>query len=337
MARKTSAQSPASKATSPPSLTLKTSCSEPKPTDTTPSSSGPSASSLTPFGASNPNSTTSTQTTLSSIMSPSDAQQSVSPQIQSLASLIGGLRQTVVTMQGTCGLLEKSIDYVAKAGPAIKGAEELEKVRNLLLSQKAQHEAQLAKLEIELSSSLQEAIKSSLRDEALKLVKERIREELPKSVNGQLHLQIPVILHDQTLNHPTQMLQVRTSVHNSEARARNSVVRAGSDKLRPLWLPDGKPHPLFPATVRDVAELSNSSVEALLEGYGVIVSPPQTNAQDAAGIKKSRETGSLTREERINCFMTFIGVPLRVILIPSTSSGKEGKKSTSTSLISSCF
>jgi hypothetical protein len=232
----------------------------------------------------------------------------VSPQIQSLAGLIGNLRQTVKTIQGTCGLLLKSTEYVAKASPAIKGSEELEKVRTLLQSRKAQHEDELAKLESELSSSLEDAIKNSLREEALKVVKERVRKELAKLAEKQLEVQVPVELRDQTSKHAAQMLEVRTSVHNSESRARNSAVQAGADKLRPLWLPTGQPHAVFPATVRDVAELSNPNIETLLKAYGVIMPSPQTDPQSTVGTKKSGEIGSLTREERINCFMTFIGV-----------------------------
>ncbi|KAE9392491.1 hypothetical protein BT96DRAFT_1023533 [Gymnopus androsaceus JB14] len=335
------------KPTSPPPLTLITSPqpgpgrSGLKPTETTtPSSSGPSTSSSTSF---NLDSTTSTQTNLTSLMSSipsSKPQQNVSPEIQSLANFIGNLRQTIEAIKGTCGFLAKSTEYVAKAGPAIKGAEELEKVRDLLQSRKAEHEAELAKLEAELSTRLQDAIKSSLRDEAVRLVKERVREELSNSVNKQLHLQLPVEVYDQTKEHPAQILQARTSVYNSEARARNSAVRASSDPLRPLQLRNGQVHPLFPLTVRNLADLSNDSVRALLEAYEVIPPLLQTEAQpvQSAGGGKNLRDGSLTREEKINSFMTFIGIPLRVIPTPSSaSSSKEGKRFTSTLLISSCY
>lgn len=243
----------------------------------------------------------------------------------------------IEAVKGTCEFLEKSTDYVAKAGPAIKDAEELERVRNLLHSRKEAHEAELTQLQAKLVSDLQAELKNSLRDKAIKEVKERVRKDLANSVTKQLHVQTPIQLLNQTSQHESQILQVRATVHNSEARARNSAVHAGSDPLQQLWLPNGTAHALFPATVRDLADLSSRDVETLLGAYGVI--PPHSKTDTQAGSAKQVKQGearSLTA--KINCFMTFIGVPLRAVPAPSSaSSSKEGKRLMSTLLILSSF
>ncbi|KIK61151.1 hypothetical protein GYMLUDRAFT_73546 [Collybiopsis luxurians FD-317 M1] len=257
---------------------------------------------------------------------------SVSPTTQQLADRIGTMRQLVKALSGSFEVLDKSLKYVAEAGPAIKASEQLEDSRSRLQKLKEGHEAELARLQNDLTLQLQSAIKGSLRDEALKVVKKRVREELVDSVNKQLHLQLPPELHAQTTAHPVDMLESRVNVHNAEARARNSSIDVASDPLHPLWLFEGKPHSLFPPTIRACADLSVKSIDTLLEKYEIM--QPAEKPPSADGSKKPKEV-TLTREEKINIFMAFIGVSLRVIPTPSSmSSSKDGKRLGSTLVIS---
>jgi hypothetical protein len=281
-------------------------------------------------------STTTTQTSLPSGSSPGvkpdnifSAQtkfEALSPEMQSLANLISGMRHIVKTINGTCGFLEKATKYAATAAPAIKATDELEALRLKLQEQKASHEAELQALEVQLASHLQEAVKGSLRQEAVSKVRKRVREELGNSVKEELRRQLPPELQQETQKHPEQMREARVNVYNSEARARNSSVHVGSDPLRKIRLSNDQAHALFPSTVRMCADLSNKDVDELLKVYQVIAPPAQPQPKDVA---------PLTREEKINIFMAFIGVPLRVALAPSPSKdGKNDKKVTSTLVFS---
>ncbi|KAJ4483615.1 hypothetical protein J3R30DRAFT_1809066 [Lentinula aciculospora] len=291
---------------------------------TTPSSSGSFASST--FAMSSLDTTTSTQTALSSVMSCTQsspgaksgdiftqAQRSVSPESQALAKMFGQTQQIIQAIHGTYDILEKLTKFFAKAGPAIRAADKLEELRRKLQGQQKEYEAQLELLEEKLSKQLQEAIKRDLRDKALELVKKRIQEEIANSVNKE----IPAELHNQTARHESQMLEVGTSVYNSEARAQNTGICTATDNLHPLWLSSAnKAHSGFPATVRVLADKSNEDIETLLRAYNIVL--PAT-----------------TREDKINYFLNFIGVNLRVIPTPPTAStSKEGKKLSSTLVIS---
>ncbi|KAJ3923793.1 hypothetical protein F5877DRAFT_73946 [Lentinula edodes] len=315
-------------------------------TGTTPSSTGASASSTSSFPMTSLDTTTSIQTSI-----PSGATQrspgakpegiftrlqhtdtAVFSESQAFTQLLSRMGQVIGALHSTCDFLEKSTKFVVAAGPAIKAAEEasLKKLRHDLQEQKAQYEAQFQLLEGRLSGQLEDAIKGVLRDQALSLVKKRVREGISNSVSEELRLQIPPQLLTQNEMHTSQMLEVNTSVYNSESRARNISIRGASDSLHPLWLPsDSKPHPRFPPTVRALADKSNEEIEILLQAYNIAMPPLRSQSTDKQPV--------ITREEKINHFLNFIGVTLRVVpKPPTTTTGKEGKKLSSTLVISAC-
>ncbi|KAJ3879025.1 hypothetical protein F5051DRAFT_404208 [Lentinula edodes] len=313
-------------------------------TGTTPSSTGASASSTSSFPMTSLDTTTSTQTSIPSgatqrspgakpediftrLQQPDTA---VSSESQAFTQLLSRMGQVIGALHTTCDFLEKSTKFAVAAGPAIKAAEELKKLRHDLQEQKAQYEAQFQLLEGRLSGQLEDAIKGVLRDQALSLVKKRVREEISNSVSEELRLQIPPQLLTQNEMHTSQMLEVDTSVHNSESRARNISIRGASDSLQALWLPsDSKPHPRFPLTVRALADKSNDEIETLLQAYNIAMPPLRSQSTDKQPV--------ITREEKINHFLNFIGVTLRVVpKLPTTTTGKEGKKLSSTLVISAC-
>ncbi|KAJ3980784.1 hypothetical protein F5890DRAFT_1477446 [Lentinula detonsa] len=247
----------------------------------------------------------------------------VSPELQAHAQLLRQTRQMVEAIRRTCDILEKSTNFAAAAGPAIKVNEELRKLQRSLQEQKEVYEAQLQPLEEKLSLQLQEAIRGDFRDRALSLVKKRVREEIVNSINKELHLQIPLELHDQTAKHQSQMLEVNISIHNSEARAKNTTIRTANEHIHQLWLPSvKKAHSKFPPTVRALAEKSAEDVDLLLGAYNITMH------------HHSDKEPSAELTEKMNHFLNFIGVRLRVV--PTSSTGKEGKKSSSTLVISAC-
>ncbi|KAJ3810802.1 hypothetical protein EV368DRAFT_60648 [Lentinula lateritia] len=314
-------------------------------TGTTPSSTGASASSTSSFPMTSLDTTTSMQTSIASgatqrspgakpegifthLQQPDTA---VSSESQAFTQLLSRMGQVIGAVHTTCDLLEKSTKFAVAAGPAIKAAEEasLKKLRHDLQQQKTQYEAQFQLLKGSLSEQLEDAIKGVLRNQALELVKKRVRGEISNSVSEQLRLQIPPQLLTQNEMHMSQMLEVNTSVHNSESRARNISIRGATDSLHQLWLPsDSKPHPRFPSTVRALADKSNDEIEALLQAYNIAMPPLRSQSTDKRPV-------IFTREEKINYFLNFIGVTLRVVPKPPTTT-KEGKKLTSTLVISAC-
>ncbi|KAJ3934516.1 MAG: hypothetical protein NXY57DRAFT_993877 [Lentinula lateritia] len=312
-------------------------------TGTTPSSTGASASSTSSFPMTSLDTTTSTQTSL-----PSGATQrspgakpegiftrlqqpdtTVSSESQAFTQLLSRMGQVIGALHTTCDLLEKSTKFAVAAGPAIKAAEELKKLRHDLQEQKAQYKAQFQLLEGRLSGQLEDAIKGVLRDQALSLVKKQVREEISNSVSEELRLQIPSQLLTQNEMHTSQMLEVNTSVYNSESRARNTSIRGATNSLHQLWLPsDSKPHPRFPPTVRALADKSNDEIETLLQAYNIAMPSLRSQSTDKKPV-------IFTREEKINYFLNYIGVTLRVVpKPPTTTSSKEGKKLSSTLVIS---
>ncbi|KAF5384543.1 hypothetical protein D9757_006449 [Collybiopsis confluens] len=274
----------------------------------------------------NPNTTTRSAISADKIIN----KRSISPTANHLAEYMSKTRMVLAAIANSIDVLDKSMEYVATVGPAIKASEELEKSRSGLQKQREHHQAELDRLETDLAAQLQSAIKDTLRKEAVRLVKQKVREEL----DTLLHLRIPAELYELTQSHPLRIATSRVHVHSAEARARNTSIQSGSEPLHPLWLPTtGKPHPLFPHTVRICADLSDKDIDTLLKEYDImqITEKPlpakSTNKTLGQGSSKADKV-NLTREEKINIFMAFIGVTLRVMrpTLSSTASGKEAKK-----------
>ncbi|KAF9075606.1 hypothetical protein BDP27DRAFT_1415379 [Rhodocollybia butyracea] len=276
----------------------------------------------------------------------------VFPPAKSYAELIGQARKVNKIAVGTCSLLDKIVKHLADAGPAIQAADELEKLQHELNFQRDRNTAELRDLEAKITAQLEEAIKKKLKDEALKVVKDKVRETIKNSINEELHRRVQLLeLSEQTVRHPKQMLQVQADVANSEARARNAAVRASDESLRPLSLPDGKPHKQFPATIHDLVNMSANNLDALLKEYEVTMpvvqspAPAQSTSKEAPKTQTKAQTQTQTkaqtqtqtkaqtqaqtnadvnsREEKINSLLAFIGVT--TFHVVRTPSGKDVK------------
>jgi len=147
-------------------------------------------------------------------------------------------------------------------------------------------------------------LKNQITEHMKPQIKEQIQTEITLQVDKQVATQIkdhlPVSLEDQIADSKKQLEEVRQSLHNSEARRANSVLRTPrdlSESLAVVLKADGNKSEFYPADLRSLFSYDLNTAKSLVKDYGLIQSE--------------------IRETNLNRFMSHIGIPFSLIAIPS--------------------
>lgn len=107
-----------------------------------------------------------------------------------------------------------------------------------------------------------------------------MQEKVKERVRVQLIAQIPNNLRQEINSNKRQILQVKTTIHNSEARRKNSRVETKtSESLSPLLRPSlttaqelepPTPSPLFPKSIPKLLDLPPDALRKLAEDYDLV-------------------------------------------------------------------
>lgn len=113
-------------------------------------------------------------------------------------------------------------------------------IRTQLTAQYARQDARMQEVKTLLRDILKEQLAETLRTRVHLLIQEKVEERVKENVRQQLQDQIPSNLRQEITHHNRQILQVQTSLHNSEARRHNALLSstaAFNEPLRPLHRP----------------------------------------------------------------------------------------------------
>ncbi|KAJ7594638.1 hypothetical protein C8J56DRAFT_927266 [Mycena floridula] len=197
----------------------------------------------------------------------------VSPDLRAVGDLLSSMKKTLVTLETTFTALGQETEQVAALAPSIKTSEQLIDLRCDLDAQiqKQQSDIENVKrlLEIKVKAAMEGEIRARMKKKILEsiAVKERVKLQLSRG--------IPDHLRQQANQHKEQILEIKTHLHNSEARRYNSQLQSSSkDHLRPLLRPVSaldtpSESPLFPSNVADLFRMSEHDARQLVEEYGI--------------------------------------------------------------------
>ncbi|KAK7473054.1 hypothetical protein VKT23_001158 [Stygiomarasmius scandens] len=268
------------------------------------------------------------------------------PDVKAVADLLENMKRTLRAMQSTVSVLGRQTEKAAVLAPAIKVNQELAHLREILEKRTQEQADEVAKLQQRLEEELKEAISGKLKDQAMEMLKEAVSKKVHERVQTQLNSNIPSELRHQVKSHRRQVLEIKTNIHNINARSFNSSLRSTTDTLRPLLRPlpsaeQSPPHAgdisapdataaptpsdRFPSTLGELWSLSAEQAKQLVADYGL--SKSTTPSPSSTNSKKTSSTAGGEREEDINKLMHHIGVPFKLLPVPiSASQSQAGKR-----------
>ncbi|KZV91691.1 hypothetical protein EXIGLDRAFT_719085 [Exidia glandulosa HHB12029] len=230
------------------------------------------------------------------------------------------MRETLAVLGATFDHLGEQTARVAKMGPAMDTAHQINALRKQLQRQEARQEARMREVEILLKDVLKTQIAEHLSGAVRAMVKEGIARRVEERVAEELTKKVPEKLKEQIEEHKKQLEDVRMALYNSEARRANALLRSNhlQEPLHALLTPSGTKSPLFPKDLATLFGASHSTARALLREYGLPIKEGE-ESPDAKARSRSREKGE-SRERMLNRFMSYIGVAFQMVPAPSITS-----------------
>ncbi|THH30881.1 hypothetical protein EUX98_g3320 [Antrodiella citrinella] len=187
----------------------------------------------------------------------------VAKDVAAVEELLGTMRLTLTAVGSTMDTLAEQTVHVAALGPAIDATHQIGLVRKQLDDQHRRQEQRMVEMKAMLKEEISDGqLQEKLREIAGVLVREcvkreiveRVRREVSDSVSEhgiggahisheQLQEQIPQDMREQAIRYKRQLLEVKASLHNSEARRHNALIRSNSldEPLIPLVRPFATP------------------------------------------------------------------------------------------------
>ncbi|RDB25317.1 hypothetical protein Hypma_007932 [Hypsizygus marmoreus] len=175
----------------------------------------------------------------SHLMEDTIAEGTASSDVIVIAELFATLKRTATALNTTFHRLEKQTEKMAGLAPAMKAAEQMRDVRAKLEQQIARHDTTMREVRSLLESTVKASLIQRLKSQIYTAIRETVATEIDQRVEQELLKQIPQKLRQQGQVHQRQVLEIKTSIHNSEARHHNASLWSPSltEPLRPLLRP----------------------------------------------------------------------------------------------------
>jgi len=253
------------------------------------------------------------------------------------------IQNTLATLTVTCSVLGEQASRYADLGPAIDAGQKLAAFSKELNAQYDRQDQALRNMKDRLSTMYKGELARGINVRMEQRVQEKIAARVEEKVRDQLLKQIPANLQQEITHHKRQVLQIQTTLHNSEARRHNALlhIQDGSEQLRPLRRPFEQaatppataiptpnsspksspasaldslepptPSPYFPKDVAHLVDLSPSEARRLVADYGLDPEKPhRIGSPDAAFREKN---------SNLNRFLAHIGAPYQLLHNPAS-------------------
>ncbi|KAH7329816.1 hypothetical protein B0J17DRAFT_679793 [Rhizoctonia solani] len=220
------------------------------------------------------------------------------PDQTSINNLVNGFTATLEQLDSNLKALALHAKEVDALGPPPDSAAQIHKLRLQLRAQDKKQEARIADIKHIVKDVLKEQIAEHMRPQIQEQIRLELTRQIHDAVQEQITEHLPVSLQDQAEESKRQLIEVRNSLLNSEARRSNATLRSTNldDALAPVVKANGEESALAPQTLRQLFSYDSAQARALVRDYGL------------------REHD--VRERNLNRFMAHIGVQFNLIPIP---------------------
>ncbi|CAL1711257.1 unnamed protein product [Somion occarium] len=218
---------------------------------------------------------------------------STAKDLQAVDELLETMKRTFSAMGATFDVLGKQTLKIAELGPAIGASQQISIASKQLEDHVKRQEQRMEDVRDELKETFSDAALTKKMQEAISsIAKDIVHREIAERVRKQLQEQVPQEKRDQIITYKRKILEVQTSLHNSEARRHNALIKSNSlnEPLKALLRPFGTPS-TSPTTGPQTATPSSgaasaaSSVSPTSAKQPTTTSPTDTKATRA--IKKN--------------------------------------------------
>lgn len=200
-----------------------------------------------------------TQTILNPNISADDI---ISKDIVAIADIFATMKKTLLVMTNAFDRLGIQSEKFTSLSLDIKAVEQRNQVHKALKDQIMRQKEEIEVLGDHLKTKIKEAVQEKIKAQLHDIVKASIGEKVKEKVDHELSIQVPEDLRQQIVEHRRQILEIKTNLHNSEARRYNACLRSSSTAhLRPLLRPLPTPEQSPTIIVTEVSAL-NSPVSA---------------------------------------------------------------------------
>jgi len=211
------------------------------------------------------------------------------------------MKDTLLTLAGTCNSLGEQTAQVAELKPNIDSAHQIKHMRHKIRAHEKKQEERAKELETRLMEVLKEQIYQQLRAELSKIVRDEVENQVRDEVTRQMAIHIPILLEKQNREHRRQIAEIRKNLHNSESRRANSLLKSNNlfDPLHPLLRPNGEKCSIFPRTLANTFSMGLDVSKLLCHEFNL----PETES----------------KEGNLNRFLHHIGVGFQMVATPMSA------------------
>lgn len=208
------------------------------------------------------------------------------------------MKSTLGTLGATFETLNTQSDKFTNLGPSVDSARQISLLRKQIKQQDKKQDARVTEVKHMIKDVLKDHIANDMRAQIEEQIREEIAMQVKKEVAAQIVEHLPISLQEQAEQSKRQLLEVKQSLVNSEARRANSVLRANNldDPLTQVLKPDGTYSEIFPSDLRTLFSYDGETSLKLVRDFAL----------------QEHEL----RERNLNRFMAFIGIPFHLIPIP---------------------
>ncbi|EJT96697.1 hypothetical protein DACRYDRAFT_102770 [Dacryopinax primogenitus] len=226
-----------------------------------------------------------------------------------LETLLLTMQQTLHTLTSAFDTLACQTSQLATLRPALEGHHEIKRLKEQIAQQDVKMDQMRDFLSDKLTmhmADVREGLKCHVEEVMGGPVKDSVRTEVEQRVMErvaeQISQKIPAELLEDVQDHKVQLSHVRRSLHNSEARRANSLLRTNNinEPLTPLMRSNGEISPFFPHDLSSLFASPAPVARQLVSDYDLTIDPD-------------------SRERNLNKFMGHIGVGFQMVPAPPVS------------------
>jgi len=196
--------------------------------------------------------------------------------IVALADMFVTMKKALLSMTGSLEQLGNQSERMVSFALDVKAADQLKRLRFALDEQIEKQKEEVEGIRLALESKIKLEVEGRIRDQLRETVNVFVRERVQEKVQEELAKQIPDGLRQQVMDHQRQILEVKTTLHNSEARRYNSLTITGKNApIRPLLrpLPTPEQSPVVPPISRSTSVDNNSVLPTPTSAYPHVPAP----------------------------------------------------------------
>ncbi|KAF9526668.1 hypothetical protein CPB83DRAFT_857595 [Crepidotus variabilis] len=160
-------------------------------------------------------------------------------EIAAIAELFSTMKKALGSMNGAFDKLEGQSEKMMSHGLDLQATQQLKELRATLQTQIQRQRLEVDEVRRLLESRVKAAIQAAIKERMREMVRQALRDIVKVKVRDELSHQLPEGLRQQVISHQRQILEVKTTLHNSEARRYNSLQTSttANARLRPLLRP----------------------------------------------------------------------------------------------------